>query len=88
MIMAADEAIRWVAEHAFSQGADLESTQLRERREAAEEVIKLAFAVWAEVETCLEPATGIWKLQPASAWARNVLQKATATIGANSNESL
>lgn len=81
MLMNADEAIVDIAEHAYLQGAGAESAQLRERREAAEEVIKLAFAIWAEVEACLEPSTGIWKLQSASAWAKNVLRRAATAIG-------
>ncbi len=80
MIMTADEAIIDVVEHAYLQGVGAESAELRERREVAGAVIRRAFAIMAEVEKCFEPTAENWKLQPADAWARTVMERVNANI--------
>jgi len=77
MLMNADEAIVDIAEHAYLQGAGAESAQLRERRDAAEEAIQMAFAIAEEVEECLDPVIKNHVLRFGPTWAKVVIKRAT-----------
>lgn len=73
----ADEAIRDIAEYAAAQCAGVESAQLRERRDAAEEAIQMAFAIAEEVEECLDPVIKNHVLRFGPTWAKVVIKRAT-----------
>lgn len=82
-ISTADEAINHIARHAYFQGTDLENVELlplRSCREAAEVMIRIAFAIMAEVEACLNTVEN-WRLLPADTWARTVLERVNAKAG-------
>jgi len=79
-LMTASEAILDIAEHAYLQGAGAESAQLRKRREAAERVIRLAFATTAEIKAYYESSAESGGQQSADTWAETILKRANAAV--------